>query len=166
MAPPKPQLLFTITEYLSKTPVEIGPVKSGAKRIFYPTESGHISGPALGDKEAKITPGGGDWLLLDDKAKALHLNMRLCASIPDGNALYITIRGIIRLNEAVLKVIESAPDAKSTDFTDQDFWGSLIVETNSGSLKHLETSLLIAQGRFFIEGDLVGAQHEVYALAH
>jgi hypothetical protein len=92
--------------------------------------------------------------------------MRLCAAFPDGDTFYINIRGVIRLNESVLKVIQSAPDAKSTDFADQEFWTTPIVEANAGVLKYLETSVLVAQGRFFIEGDRVGAQHEVYALGH
>jgi hypothetical protein len=66
MTPPKTKLLFTITEYINnKASVAIGVVKSaGAKRIFYPTTSGHIEGPALGRRKAGITPGGGDWVLV------------------------------------------------------------------------------------------------------
>ena len=92
--------------------------------------------------------------------------MRLCACFPESDTLYITIRGVIHLNEGVLKVIQSAPDAKSTDFADQDFWTTPVVEASAGALKYLETSVLVAQGRFFIEGDRIGAQHEVYALGH
>lgn len=94
--------------------------------------------------------------------------MRLCASVSDGDGdtLYITIRGIIRLNEGVLKVIQSAPDAKSTDFADQDFWTTPVVEASAGSLKYLETEVLVAQGWFFVDGDQIGVQQEVYALAH
>jgi len=59
---PKLEYAFTLRAYVSKEDfVDLGPVKSGAHRMIAPVTHGFIEGPGM---NAKLLPGGSDWLLV------------------------------------------------------------------------------------------------------
>ncbi|KAF2101113.1 hypothetical protein NA57DRAFT_74701 [Rhizodiscina lignyota] len=165
MAPPKLEYLFKMKGYLAPDQtVEVGTVKSGPQRIFAPIVSGWLEGPSVGRAEA--TPGGGDWMLVDPQSQTIHLDVRFCAKWEDGNAAFFHYPGIIQINEKVMKAMTYAPDAKSTEFEDLEFWTSPIVEISNKELKWLERSMLVAQGKLIHDDGGYGVEYEVYKLAH
>lgn len=65
-----------------------------------------------------------------------------------------------------MKAFTQAPDAKSTEFEEQVFWVSPVIETSSKDLKWLERCLLIGQGRYIHNEEGYGVEYEIYKLVH
>jgi hypothetical protein len=103
---------------------------------------------------------------LDPSTNVCHLNVRIQARTPDGHSLYVHYNGILKINEAGSKVLSWAPDAKSTNYGDQEWFSGPIVETSDPKLKWMETSLFVGQGRFVVEGKEEAVEYEIYKVTN
>lgn len=168
--------------YLSKEgTITLENIKSGPSRIIIPITRGFVEGS---DVKAEVLPGSGDWILvcylvmfffkpvctkfaqLDPSTNVAHLNVRVQARTSDGYILYVHYKGIMKIDEAAGKFLSWAPDAKSTEYGDHEWFSSPIVETNDPKLKWMETSSFVGQGHFVVEGTEGAVEYGIYKVVN
>lgn len=99
---------------------------------------------------------------LDPSTNVSHLNVRVQARTADGHGLYIHYNGVLKLDEAVGKVLSWAPDARTTNYGDHEWFSGPIFETSDPNLKWMETSLFVGQGHFVVEGKDEAVEYQIY----
>jgi hypothetical protein len=55
-----------------------------------------------------------------------------------------------------------APDAKSTDYGDQEWFATPIVETSDPKFKWVEESVFVAQGHFVVDESGSAVEYQIY----
>jgi hypothetical protein len=159
--PPKLEQVFTLRAFLGRDDtLPLGAVKGGAHRIVVPVTGGYLSGSGL---EAKILPGGGDWLLLDPSTGTAHLDIRFQARSDAGEMIYAHYPGIIKLDAEIQKFLQWSSEARTTKSNEHYFVTTPIFEVNSEKLKWMEQNVFLSHGHFVVPGDGTQAvEYEVY----
>ncbi|PVH75079.1 hypothetical protein DL98DRAFT_593467 [Cadophora sp. DSE1049] len=162
---PKLELCFTMRGYMDKANShDLKTMKAGPTRIMVPMTHGFIKGSGL---QAKLTPGGGDWILLDTSLNVAHLDVRTQARTDDGESVYVHYNGILKIDEAGSKVLAWAKDAKTTNFGDHYWFSGPIIETSSKEFKWVENTAFVGQGRFIVDDDGAEAvEYEIYKVTN
>jgi len=73
-------------------------------------------------------------------------------------------RGILKFDGAASKVLGWAPDAKTTQYADHDWFTGPIIETDDEAYKWVETSMFVAQGRFVVDDGGSAVEYQIYRL--
>jgi hypothetical protein len=87
--------------------------------------------------------GGGEWALIGPDG-FLRVDVRLQIETHDGAYLYLQYVGLLELNEAVQRAIETAG---GTDFDDQAFYTNPRFETGDPRYAWLNTTFFVGEGR-------------------
>lgn len=103
---------------------------------------------------------------LDPTTNTAHLNVRIIASTNSGDTLYFHYPGILKMNEAVSKIIGATPDAKATNYGDNEWFTTPVIETSSKEFKWLESTVLVGQGHWHIDEKGTAAEYEIYRLVN
>lgn len=103
---------------------------------------------------------------LDPTTSTAHLNVRIIASTNSGDTLYLHYPGILKMNETVSKIIDAAEDAKATEYGDNEWFTTPVIETSSKEFKWLESTVLVGQGRWHIDEQGTAAEYEIYRLVN
>ncbi|RHZ62626.1 hypothetical protein CDV55_105681 [Aspergillus turcosus] len=161
---PKLEPCCTMRGYMSKEhTVTLEGIKSGPSRIIVPITHGFIVGPGV---KAEVLPGSGDWILLDPLTNVSHLNVRVQARTADGHSLYVHYNGVLKLDEAAGKVLSWAPEARTTNYGDHEWFSGPIFETSDPNLKWMETSLFVGQGHFVVEEKEEAVEYQIYKVVN
>lgn len=154
---------FTLRCYLDGANVAvINQRLTGLNRVVGPLNSGTIKFAQTGI-EAKIKAPGADWLLMDDKNKIAHIDVRLRATTDEGE-IYLHYTGRTDIDEAAAKFLSFAPDARSTQFGESDWIVIPTMETSDERLRGLEKVQLLGQGRWVIDEVGRGIEYAVYVV--
>lgn len=121
-----------------KPPVPIGPGPIGT-RMYYDVLSGEVTGDRLRGKVL----GGGEWALIGPDG-FLRIDVRLQVETHDGAHLYIQYVGLLGLNEAVQRALETGG---GTDYGDQYFFTNPRMETGDPRYAWVNTTFFIGEGR-------------------
>ncbi|KAJ5279982.1 hypothetical protein N7478_005354 [Penicillium angulare] len=157
---PKLELCFKFRGYISKqNTVNLGSVKSGATRVVIPITHGFIEGKGL---NAQVLPGGGDWITSDSEMKVAYLDIRTQARTAEGHAVSLRYEGILHGDEQSRKVLGWAPDAKTTDFGDHQWFITPLMETSDPKMKWIEETMFMGQGHFVVEEVHSAVEYEIY----
>lgn len=103
---------------------------------------------------------------LDPSTNVSHLNVRVQARTADGHSLYVHYKGVLKLDEAAGKVLSWAPDARTTNYGDHEWFSGPIFETSDPNLKWMETSLFVGQGRFVVEEKEAAVEYQIYKVVN
>lgn len=135
-----------------KAPVDIGKGLYGQRLIFDVT-GGTFEGEKL---RGTLMPGGGDWILVDDKGIG-HLDVRITLKTEDDALLYVQYYGVLEMTEAVTTAMAGG---KPTEFGDTYFMTQPRVETGDERHKWLNNIVAVAEGRV-VES---AVEYQVYEL--
>ncbi|QKX62844.1 uncharacterized protein TRUGW13939_10009 [Talaromyces rugulosus] len=161
---PKLEHVFTMRGYMDAgNTVNLNAIKSGPHRIIVPINGGFVEGSGL---KAQVLPGSGDWILTDPATDVSHLDVRIQARTDNGHSLYVHYNGKLKANDKVNKVLSFASDAKSTDYGDQEWFATPIVETSDPNFKWVEESVFVAQGRFVVEESRSAVEYQIYRVVN
>lgn len=184
---PKLELVFTMRGYMDpQNIVNLKAIKSGPHRIIVPMNRGFIEGSGL---KAQVLPGSGDWILVralpffqsdlslffklndnlyqtDPKTNVSNLDVRIQARTDNGHSLFIHYNGKLKANDKVNKVLSFAPDAKSTEYGDQEWFATPIVETSDPDFKWVEESVFVGQGHFVVEQSASAVEYQIYRVVN
>lgn len=122
-----------------KEPLAVGPGPFGTRLVFVVTD-GSVTGERL---NAKILPGGGDWLLVGGDGWG-HLDVRVQLVTDDGAAIYVSYGGVLEVNEKVQRATEKGT---GTAFEDQYFRTTPRLETGDARYAWVNHAVFVAEGR-------------------
>ena len=80
-----------------------------------------------------------------------HLNVRAGARSSTGDGIFLQYQGTLEVNEAGEKVLSGSPDARSTEYGDQEWFTSPLIETNSQNFKWMEETVWLGQGHWVVD---------------
>lgn len=126
-----------------KPPVPIGAGPIGT-RVYYEIDGGEVTGDRL---RGRIL-GGGEWALIGPDGY-LRVDVRAQVETHDGAFLYVQYGGLLELNAAVQRALETGT---ATDFADQHFYTNPRIETGDARYAWLNTTFLIGEGRIAAPG--------------
>jgi Protein of unknown function (DUF3237) len=121
-----------------KPPVPIGAGPIGM-RMYYDV----IGGEVLGERLRGKVLGGGEWALIGPDG-FLRIDVRLQIETHDGACLYIQYTGLLGLNEAVQRALETG---SGTDYGDQYFFTNPRMETGDPRYAWVNTTFFVGEGR-------------------
>lgn len=122
-----------------KEPLAVGPGPFGT-RMFAEVTGGWVRGERL---NGQVTPGGGDWLLLDGAGYG-HVDVRGQIVTDDGAAIYMTYRGVLEATEEVQAALGGGA---GTEWEDQYFRTTPRLETGDERYAWVNRTLFVAEGR-------------------
>ena len=125
-------------EAMLKPPVPIGAGPIGT-RMYYDVSGGKVTGERLRGKVL----GGGEWALIGPDG-FLRIDVRVQVETHDGACLYIQYVGLLGLNEAVQRALETGG---GTDYGDQYFFTNPRMETGDPRYTWVNTTFFIGEGR-------------------
>ena len=130
-----------------KSPVMVGPGPFGL-RVFIEVSDGVLESDAdateLQSITGKVLPGGGDWALIGADGWS-RLDVRTLFETSDGATIYAQFPGIIELTDDVQMAFAQG---QGTDFGDQYFRVTPILETGDANYGWVNQSLFVGEGRF------------------
>ncbi|EXJ55425.1 hypothetical protein A1O7_08352 [Cladophialophora yegresii CBS 114405] len=166
---PKLERCMTVRGYIAVGDdiLHIKNVLNGPQRSFIPVTGGYIRGvgPAEG-LEAEISPASSDGVLMNPSTNTAHLNVRVGARSSTGAAIFVQYQGIIKVNEAGGKVLSGASDAKSTEYGEQEWFISPLIERSDERLKWMEESVWVGQGHWVVDEQGSAVEYQVYRLVN
>ncbi|KAL5610533.1 hypothetical protein FOBRF1_006650 [Fusarium oxysporum] len=161
---PNLEKCFTIRCYIGlQDMLDLKTVRNGNDRIIVPIIHGTVEGSGL---KATITPGGSDSMTQDTKLGIAHLDVRTQARTDDGHFLFIHYTGVLKIEEAVIKFLTKAKDAKSTEFGDLDWFAAPIMETSDEKFKWVENALFVAEGRLVIDQQGSAVEYQIFKVSN
>ncbi len=136
------------------TPIEIGKVPAGTRRIY-----GIIGGEFEGDRlRGKVLPGGGEWLLQAEDGLG-QPDVRLLLQTDDGAHIYVQYTGFLEFNESVISALSAG---RSTNFGDNLFLTQVRFESSEPRYAWLSRTIAVGEGR--MHPDCV--EYAIYEVAH
>ena len=120
-----------------KPPLPIGPGPIGT-RMYYDITGGEVTGERLRGKVL----GGGEWALIGPDG-FLRIDVRLQVETHDGAYLYVQYVGLLEVNAAVQRALETDG---GTDYGDQYFFTSPRIETGDPRYAWVNTTFFVGQG--------------------
>jgi hypothetical protein len=121
-----------------RPPLSIGPGPIGT-RMYYDVSGGEVTGERLRGKVL----GGGEWALIGPDG-FLRVDVRLQVETHDRAHLYVQYVGLLGLNEAVQRALETSG---GTDYGDQYFFTNPRMETGDPRYAWVNTTFFIGEGR-------------------
>ena len=121
-----------------KPPLPIGAGPIGT-RMYYDVSGGDVTGERLRGKVL----GGGEWALIGPDG-FLRIDVRLQVETHDGAYIYIQYVGLLGLNDAVQRALETGG---GTDYGDQYFFTNPRMETGDARYAWVNTTFFIGEGR-------------------
>ncbi|WP_400995163.1 DUF3237 domain-containing protein [Agromyces sp. GXQ0307] len=116
-------------------PADHGRTRAGHRRII-PIVGGAVSGGL----DAEILAGGADWQLVRDDG-AIEVDGRYSARTPEGELLYLQVRGIRTGPVDVLAALLAGDDVAP----DRYYFRTVItIETDAAALAHFEHAVFVA----------------------
>lgn len=104
---------------------------------------------------------------MDPSTNVCYLDVRTQARTGDGkHSIYVHYHGVLKVDEAGGKVLDGASDAKSTQYGDQEWFASPVIETDDPACKWVETCLFVGQGRFIVDDDGSAVEYQVYKVGN
>ncbi len=137
-----------------ETPIEIGPMPIGTRRVFNAT-GGRFEGERL---RGEVLPGGGEWFL-DAGDGFGQVDVRLMLRTHDGAPIYLRYGGIMDFNSVVAEKLAAG---RSTEFGDNRFLTHVRMECAAPEYAWLATTIAIGEGR--MHPDCV--EYAIYEAAH
>ena len=119
--------------------------------MYYDVSSGDVTGERL---RGKIL-GGGEWALIGPDG-FLRVDVRLQVETHDGAYIYIQYVGLLGLNDAVQRALETGG---GTDYGDQDFFTNPRMETGDPRYAWVNTTFFVGEGRIRPE---LGVEYRVW----
>jgi hypothetical protein len=121
-----------------KPPLPIGAGPIGT-RMYYEVASGEVVGERLRGRVL----GGGEWALIGPDG-FLRVDVRVQVETHDGAHIYIQYLGLLELNEAVQRAIETGG---GTGYGDQYFYTNPRMESGDARYAWVNTTFFIGEGR-------------------
>lgn len=176
--------------YLSTEHIlDLKAIRSGPSRLVIPIAGGFIKGQ---DVEAEILPSGADWPLvclkfpkpplhiqyrtsntnthpntqLDASTSIAHLDVRAQARMSNNHIIYVHYTGVLKIDEAISKVLSGAGDAKTTEFGDHQWFTAPEFETSDPALKWIEDAAWVGQGRVVVDERGSAVDYEIYRVTN
>ena len=118
------------------TPIGAGPIGT---RMYYDVIGGEVTGERLRGKVL----GGGEWALIGPDG-FLRIDVRVQVETHDGAYLYIQYAGLLGLNDAVQRALETGG---GTDYSDQYFFTNPRMETGDPRYAWVNTTFFVGEGR-------------------
>ena len=141
-----------------KPPVMIGPGPFGV-RVFIEVSDGVIESDADTIQfTGKVLSGGGDWALLGADGWC-RLDVRTQFETSDGATIYAQFPGLIEWTDDVQLALAQG---HGTDFTDQYFRVTPVLETGDANYSWVNHSVFVGEGRFV---DGFGLQYRMFLVA-
>ncbi|KAK4495114.1 hypothetical protein PRZ48_013441 [Zasmidium cellare] len=172
--PPALTPALSIKLYQSKQNVlTFNSTKGSAPRYIAPLLDGHLlphSSSTSSSLDAKLVPGSSDWLRVDPATGTGHLDARRqfrCKTDP-ASVFFVRFEGIVRMGEAIQKIWESSPEAKTTEYGQGRNFVTPVIECSAEENKWMETTVFIGWGRYVVEGHgeerRQAVEYEIFAL--
>jgi hypothetical protein len=120
-----------------KPPVPIGAGPIGT-RMYYDVIDGDVTGERLRGKVL----GGGEWALIGPDG-FLRIDVRLQVETHDGAYLYVQYVGLLEMNDAVQRAVETGG---GTDYGDQYFFTNPRIETGDPRYAWVNTTFFVGEG--------------------
>ncbi len=117
-------------------PVGAGPIGT---RIYYGLSGGTITGERLNGKLVA----GGEWALIGPDGY-LRVDVRAQVETHDGAHIYVQYIGLLEMNEAVQRAIETEG---ATQISDQHFYVNPRMETGDERYAWVNTTFFVGEGR-------------------
>ena len=133
-----------------KPPLAVGAGPIGT-RMYYDVSDGEVVGERLRGKVL----GGGEWALIGPDG-FLRIDVRLQVETHDGAYIYIQYVGLLGLNDAVQRALETNG---RTDYGDQYFYTNPRMETGDARYAWLNTTFFVGEGRV---GPGLGVEYRVW----
>ncbi|KAH7420209.1 hypothetical protein BKA64DRAFT_562229 [Cadophora sp. MPI-SDFR-AT-0126] len=143
--------------------LDLKTVRNGTNRVIVPLTHGTVEGSGL---KATITQGGSDSMTQDTKLGIAHIDVRTQARTDDGQFLFIYYTGVLKIDEAVAKVLTGAKDAKSTEFGDLHWFVAPIIETSDEKFKWVENTLFVAEGRLVVDEQGSAVEYQIFKVSN
>ncbi len=97
----------------------------------------------------------------------MHLDVRTQAlTSAGGHGIYVHYHGVLKVDEGGGKVLTWAPDAKTTQYGDHEWFNAPVIETDDPSYKWVETSLFIGQGRYVVDEEGSAVEYQIYKVGN
>jgi hypothetical protein len=130
-----------------KPPIMVGPGPFGV-RVFIEVADGALESDTdtteLRSFTGKVLPGGGDWALLGADGWC-RLDVRTLFETSDGATIYAQFPGIIEMTDEVQLALMHG---HGTDFADQYFRVTPVLETGDQNYRWVNQSVFVGEGRF------------------
>jgi hypothetical protein len=120
-----------------KAPLPIGAGPIGT-RMYYDVTGGEVVGERLRGRVL----GGGEWALIGPDG-FLRIDVRLQVETHDGAYIYIQYVGLLEMNEAVRRAIETGG---GTNYGDQYFYTNPRLETGDARYAWVNTTFFVGEG--------------------
>jgi hypothetical protein len=95
-----------------------------------------------------------------------HLNVRIGARSSTGDSVFVQYQGILKVNDAVAKVLGGAPDAKSTEYGDQEWFMCPFIETSAEKFKWVEDTMWLGQGHWIVDEKGTAVEYQVFRVVN
>ncbi|KAF2170377.1 hypothetical protein M409DRAFT_51426 [Zasmidium cellare ATCC 36951] len=172
--PPSLTPALTLKIYQSRENVlAFNSTKGLAPRYIAPLVEGHLqphSSSTSPSFNAALVPGGSDWLRVDPSTGTGHLDARLHfrSKTDPSYVFFVRFEGIVRMDEAIQKIWEWSPEAKTTEFGEGRNFVSPVIECSAEENKWMETTVFVGWGRYVVEGQgderRQAVEYEIFAV--
>ena len=95
-----------------------------------------------------------------------HLNVRIGARTSSGDGVFVQYQGILKVNEAGGKVLSEAADAKSTEYGEQEWFITPMIETGAERYKWMEETIWVGQGHWIVDEKGSAVEYQVYRVVN
>lgn len=99
---------------------------------------------------------------VDLESNVTYLDVRTQARSADGESIYLSYHGFLKIDEAVTKAMSWDKDAATTKSGDHEWFSAPRFETSIKALKWIETTMFVGQGHCVVEGDQLAAEYDIY----
>lgn len=163
MAPTLEYVMTFRLELSKEHMLSLGPTRGNTSRFVGPLISGYLQGDGF---KADLVPGGSDWPRVDESTGTAYLDGRGQFRDKDtGDTFYVTITGLLKMDEPTQLVFGWSPDAKSTKAGDHTWFTTPHFEVSNEKYKWMEQNWFVTQGHWHVPGDgTQAAEHDVYKL--
>jgi hypothetical protein len=126
----------------------LGPTKGNASRFVGPLVDGFLQGDGF---KADLVPGGSDWPRVDESTGIAHLDGRgQFRDSQTGDTFYVTIKGILKMDEPTQLAFGWSPEAKATKAGDHTWFTTPIFEVSNEKHKCKSTEYNLSLRHFDI----------------
>jgi len=98
---------------------------------------------------------------LDPRTGVSQLDVRAQARTSNGHCISVQYTGVLKHDEAVVKVLNWAEDAKTTEFGQQEWFAAPRFETSDPALKWIEDAFWVGRGRAVVDEKGSAVEYEI-----
>ncbi|KAI1746516.1 hypothetical protein F4782DRAFT_536385 [Xylaria castorea] len=163
---PKLSHVLQMRVNLGENAVIAGQSRGGATQHLIPLNSGFVKG-VEGTKaaglEVELVPGGSDWLMVNEKTKMNHLDIRTHGENQDGDGFFVRYVGYMGMDEMATKYVTGVPGRQTTKGGDNYWYINPIFETSSEKYRWLTTTFFVGRGHWYAGDDGThAAEYEIF----